>query len=84
MPYFTDIYQADLSHREKAVYQYLKDRADMGGSCWPGVRTIMKDLNLSRRTVQRALADLERRRIIRRQPRYRENGSATSNLYIMD
>lgn len=84
MPYFSDVYQADLSHREKAVYQYLKDRSSLSGNCWPGVRTIMKDLNLSRRTVQRALADLERRKLIQRQPRYRENGSTTSNLYIVE
>ena len=30
---------------------YLRDRAG-GGSCWPGVKTIARDLHLSPRTLQ--------------------------------
>ena len=55
-----------------------------GGSCWPGVKTIAHDLHLSPRTVQRALNDLERAGYIQRQRRHRENGSCTSNLYIIN
>lgn len=33
--------------------------AETDGTCWPSVRRIAADLKLSRRTVQRALADLE-------------------------
>ena len=36
-----------------------------------------------RSTVKRALKELERTGWIRRQPRYRENGSSTSNLYTL-
>ena len=36
----------------RTVYMYLRDRAG-GGSCWPGVKTIARDLHLSPRTVQR-------------------------------
>ena len=36
MGYFEKIYRSDLSHRARAVYMYLKDRADSSGSCWPG------------------------------------------------
>ena len=72
-----------LTHRARAVYMYLRDRADADGKCWPGVKRIASDLHLSRRTAQRALADLEQRGDIRRDERFRENGSRTSNLYTI-
>ena len=80
MSFFGSIYaDPDLPHRARTVYMYLRDRAG-GGSCWPGVKTIARDLHLSPRTVQRALNDLERAGYIQRQRRHRENGSCTSNL----
>ena len=61
---------------------YLHDRSDAAGACWPGVKRIASDLKLSRRTVQRALGDLEQAGLVSRQSRYsRPNGSLTSNLY---
>lgn len=84
MSFFGEIYaDPDLPHRARTVYMYLRDRAG-SGSCWPGIKTIARDLHLSPRTVQRALNDLERAGYIQRQRRYRENGSCTSNLYIID
>ena len=50
----------------------------------PGIKTIAHDVHLSPRTVQRALNDLEHAGYIERQRRHRENGSCTSNLYIMN
>ena len=84
MSYFDSIY-ADmlLPPRAVSVYMYLKDRSNRAGSCWPGIKTIARDLHLSPRTVQRALNDLERAGYIQRQRRHRENGSCTSNLYII-
>jgi len=82
MSQFNFIYAEEhLSHREKAVYIYLRDRANISGVCWPGIKTIARELGLSPRTVQRALADLERRQLIEKQNRHRSNGSLTSNLY---
>ena len=84
MSFFGEIYaDPDLPYRARTVYMYLRDRAG-GGSCWPGVKTIAHDLHLSPRTVQRALNDLERAGYIQRQRRHRENGSCTSNLYIIN
>ena len=83
MSFFGSIYaDPELPHRARTVYMYLRDRAG-GGNCWPGIKTIAKDLKLSPRTVQRALNDLERAGYIERQQRYRENGSRTSNLYVI-
>ena len=81
---FNFIYAEEhLSHREKAVYIYLRDRADASGVCWPGIKTIARDMNLSRSTVKRALADLEQHGYLERLPRYRPNGSSPSNLYTV-
>lgn len=81
MGYFDSIYAAELPHRDVAVYMYLKNRANAEGRCWPSVRTIAKDLHLSRTTVQRALRELQQNGWITTEPRWRENGSCTSNCY---
>ena len=41
MSKFNFIYAEDLSHREKTVYIYLRDRADASGVCWPGIKTCL-------------------------------------------
>ena len=80
--YFDTIYtDTELPHRCKAVYIYLRDRADPSGSCWPGIKTIASDLGLSRSTVKRALNELVQRGYLTKVARYRSNGSHTSNLY---
>ncbi len=85
MSRYGDVYaDGRLTHRARAVYLYLHGRADAEGKCWPGVKRIAADLRLSRRTAQRALADLERCGYIRRDERYRDNGSRTSNLYTVE
>ena len=82
MSYFGTIYaDTELPSRARAVYMYLRDRADSAGSCWPGIKTIAKDLNLSRSTVKRALADLERRGYLQRILRYRDNGSGRVKIF---
>ena len=81
MSYFERIYRSDLSHRARAVYMYLKDRADRDGECWPAIQTISRGLNLSRSTVKRALSELYRAELLTKETRWRENGGRTSNLY---
>jgi len=83
MSQFNFIYGEELPHRAKTVYIYLRDRADASGICWPGVKTIARELKLSPRTVQRALRDLEKAGLVSRQPRFRPNGSFTSNQYCL-
>ena len=84
MSYFDTIYaDRNLPHRAKTVYMYLRSMSASKGECWPGIKTLAADLHLSRSTVKRALNDLERRGYIQRTPRYRENGSRSSNLYTL-
>ena len=40
-------------------------------------------MSLSQSTVKRAVKDLEKAGLIRKEPHYRENGSATSNRYYL-
>lgn len=80
--YFDTIYaDNNLPHRAKTVYMYLKSMSASKGECWPGIKTIAANLGLSRSTVKRALADLERHGYLEKEHRYRDNGSYTSNLY---
>ena len=61
MSYFGTIYaDTELPSRARAVYMYLRDRADSEGKCWPGIKTIASDMRLSRSTVKRALTDRSR------------------------
>lgn len=77
------IYAAELPNRAKLVYLYLYDHMDKERKTWPGLNRIAKDTALSRSTVKRAIKDLERANLIRKEPHYRENGSATSNRYYL-
>ena len=82
MSRFNFIYaEEELGHRAKIVYIYLRDRSDASGVCWPGIKTIARELGLSPRTVQRALGDLEHAGLVEKHQRHRKNGSLTSNLY---
>lgn len=83
MSFFGDIYTAGLPHRAVAVYMYLRDRADVQGRCWPAIRTIGRELGISRSTVKRALDDLVKSGYLKKEPRYRENGSKSSSLYTL-
>lgn len=83
MGYFSKIYISDLPHRAKAVYMYLKDRSDRKGQCYPSIGTIAKDLHISRRTVERAIADLVQEGFLKKEQRWRENGGRSSLLYTI-
>lgn len=83
MGYFTSVYTSELPHRARAVYMYLHDRADKDGKCYPAIGTIAKELKLSRSTVKRALADLEKSSRLRKEQRWRENGGKSSCMYFI-
>lgn len=84
MSYFGTVYAEDIPHRAKSVYMYLRDRTNASGTCWPGIKKIAADLHLSRSTVKRALDDLYKAGLIEKKPRYRDNGSCSSNLYVVE
>ena len=67
-----------LPHRAKAVYIYLRDRANKDGQSWPSLQTISHDLALSKSTVKRAIADLKAAEYLETEQRWRDNGGRTS------
>lgn len=83
MGYYTSLYASELPHRAVAVYMYLRDRADKDGKCYPAIGTIAKELKLSRSTVKRAIADLEKSGRLCKEQRWRENGGKSSCMYFL-
>lgn len=83
MGYFSTLYSSDLPHRARSVYMYLHDRADKDGKCYPAIGTIARGLKLSRSTVKRAIADLEKNGRLRKEQRWRENGGKSSCMYFI-
>lgn len=83
MGYFAAIYAKQLPHRAKSVYMYLKDHCNKDGQCYPAIGTIARELQLSRRTVERAIADLVQAGLLTKEQRWRENGGRSSLLYTL-
>ena len=71
----------DLAPVHKFVLVVLGDAADDQGLCWPRVSTVAEKVEVSTRTVQRALHYLVKRKMITVEPRLRSDGSSSSNLY---
>ena len=67
--------------RAKLVYLYLSDRQGTAEETWPGITTMARDLSMSRSTVIRAIADLEKAGYLRKELSQRANGSLTSNRF---
>ncbi|MGX8850580.1 helix-turn-helix domain-containing protein [Amedibacillus sp. YH-ame10] len=67
------------------VYKAILRYADYTNwSCYPSVRTIARDTNLSERTVRRQLSILVESGYLLRIPRRRENNGHTSNMYFFN
>ena len=77
------LYRSELPHRAVSVYQYLHDRANKQGECWPAIPTIANELKLSESTVRRALRDLRKAGLITSKQRYRTNGAKSSLCFTL-
>ena len=74
----------EISNKAVLVYLYLCDRANKKDqSCFPSMKTIARDLNLSLSTGKRAIQELLKREYIQKENRFRENGGKTSNKYFI-
>ena len=65
----------------KFVLMALADACDDDGYCWPSVPTLARKTGLDDRSVQRILMKLKADGLLRVEPRYRKDGSPTSNGY---
>lgn len=69
-------------YRNKAVLVALANFANDDGKCWPFIRTLVKATELCDRAVRSALADLEKRRLISRQPQFLDGTQYRRNELI--
>ncbi len=73
-----------LPSTQKFVLLALADMADDDGVCWPSISTLAKRCAMSTRTVRRTLQDLIKTDLLQCEPRYRGDGSTTSNRYVLN
>ena len=74
-------WQAPLPPGPKIVLLALADIADDEGICWPGHRSLAAKCSVTVRTVQRTIAALQAQGQLLIEPRYRQDGSRSSNRY---
>lgn len=77
------VYASTLTKRATLVILYLINRSNKELKCFPGVRTIASDCNMSDRTVRRALDDLIESGFVHKEARFRDNRGQSSNLYTV-
>lgn len=65
----------------KLVLMSLADAADDHGVCWPSVPTVARKCCVSSRTVRRIMQTLIACELLSAEPRYRPDGSCSSNRY---
>ena len=73
-----------LAPTKKMILIALADHCDDEGKCWPGIKNIAKKASVSKRTLQRALTELESEGFLRIEERRRENNSQQSNMYYLN
>jgi DNA-binding transcriptional ArsR family regulator len=66
---------------EKCILLDLSQYAGANGDAWPRVALLAEHQGVSRPTIYRALASLEKRGLVERHARRRSDGSRSSNLY---
>lgn len=69
---------------EKLVLLALANCADEQMCCWPSQSRLARDTALSERTVRSVLAALEKRGLVSRRERRRDDGSRASDLITLD
>ncbi len=79
------LYKCSLKSRALSVILYLLDRANKDLVCFPSIKTISKDLNISVSTTKRALNNLVETGFIEKIERFLDTtGKQTSNLYVIN
>lgn len=66
----------------QSVYMWLCDHSNkVNWTCFPGIRTLMKECHASRNTIRDRILILKKEKLITVQKRKRKNGTNRSNLY---
>jgi len=67
-----------ISPGAKIVYGRLARYAGADGQCYPAIPTLADEIGVSARQTQHYLAELERNQLIRRVPRFSQNGQQSN------
>ena len=79
------LYKVNLKSRALSVMLYLVDRANKDLVCFPSIKTISSDLNISVSTTKRALNNLVETGLIEKIERFLDTtGKQISNLYVIN
>ncbi|WP_317368843.1 helix-turn-helix domain-containing protein, partial [uncultured Tyzzerella sp.] len=79
------LYKCSLKSRALSVILYLLDRANKDLVCFPSIKTISSDLNISVSTTKRALNSLVETGLIEKIERFlNTTDKQTSNLYVIN
>jgi hypothetical protein len=70
-----------LAPTAKLILMALADAADDQGICWPSVPTVTNKCSVSTRTVRRVMQAIVADGLLQSEPRYRKDGSCSSNRY---
>ena len=74
-------WEQKLKPTPKLILMALADAANDFGVCWPSVSTVATKCCVSIRTVRRVMQQLVDRKLLLSEPRYRKDGSCSSNRY---
>jgi len=80
---YNAIFDAPVSGAAKLAYAYLCKCAGMGDKCYPSHRTIAAAAGVGVTTVKKALAELERARLITIQGQARPDRGRRTNIYMI-
>lgn len=73
-----------LPSSQKLVLILLANYADESGYCYPGQEAMAEKTGLSSRTIRRAIQSIEDAGLVRREKRYREDGTRNSDAYFLN
>jgi len=76
--------QRNLKPATKIVLLYLADRHNPDFGCFPSLKRLMKDCEMSKPTLIKHLSELELIGLIKIVERFKSDGSKTSNLYQLN
>lgn len=80
---FTSVWGSDLDSESQHIYINLTSHAGRNMRAWPSYETIARETKLSRRCVVERIKKLIFKNLVVKMPRYRKNGSQTSNMYLV-
>lgn len=76
-------WKQEVTTSQRVVLLALADMTDQEHSCFPGQKRLSDMTGLSSRSVVRVLNDLEEKGLIARERRFRQNGTRTSDRYVL-